>query len=208
LLVEGVRDPAAIFDVLILGVALAVAAVPEGLPAIVTVVLAIGVQRMARRNAIVRRLPAVETLGSATVIASDKTGTLTKNEMTVRTVVTASGRSDLGGTGYTPEGDLRRDGRLVQDDTLRAEVERALRAADLAKNATVNRSGGRWSVQGDPTEGALIVAARKVGLSPEALDSRFERVGEVPFSERKLMSTVHRDAEKPERLAAPEREVD
>jgi Ca2+-transporting ATPase len=191
------------FDVLILGVALAVAAVPEGLPAIVTAVLAIGVQRMARRNAIVRRLPAVETLGSATVIASDKTGTLTKNEMTVRTVVTASGRSDLGGTGYTPEGDLRRDGRLVQDYTLRAEVERALRAADLANNATVNRSDGRWSVQGDPTEGALIIAARKVGLSPETLDSRFERVGEVPFSsERKLMSTVHRDAEKPERLAA------
>jgi len=203
LLVEGVSGPAAIFEVLILGVALAVAAVPEGLPAIVTVVLAIGVQRMARRNAIVRRLPAVETLGSATVIASDKTGTLTKNEMTVRTVVTASGRSDLSGTGYTPGGDLRRDGRLVQDDTLRAEIERALRAADLANNATVNRSDGRWSVQGDPTEGALIVAARKVGLSPETLDSRFERVGEVPFSsERKLMSTVHRDAEKPERLAA------
>ena len=203
LLVEGVTGPAAVFDVLILGVALAVAAVPEGLPAIVTAVLAIGVQRMARRNAIVRKLPAVETLGSATVIASDKTGTLTKNEMTVRTVVTASGRSDLGGTGYTPEGDLRHDGRPVRDETLRAEVERALRAAELANNATVNRSGGRWSVQGDPTEGALIVAARKVGLSPEALDSRFERVGEVPFSsERKLMSTVHSDTEKPERLAA------
>src|SRR5918995_4545139 len=203
LVVERVRDPAAIFDVLILGVALAVAAVPEGLPAIVTAVLAIGVQRMARRNAIVRKLPAVETLGSATVIASDKTGTLTKNEMTVRTVVTASGRADLGGTGYAPEGELRRDGQPVEDDVLRAEVERALRAADLANNATVNRSGGRWSVQGDPTEGALIVAARKVGLSPETLDSRFERVGEVPFSsERKLMSTVHKDAEKPERLAA------
>jgi P-type Ca2+ transporter type 2C len=203
LLVEGVTGPAAIFDVLILGVALAVAAVPEGLPAIVTAVLAIGVQRMARRNAIVRKLPAVETLGSATVIASDKTGTLTKNEMTVRTVITASGRSDLSGTGYTPEGDLRHDGRPVRYETLRAEVERALRAADLANNATVNLSGGRWSVQGDPTEGALIVAARKVGLSPKALDSRFERVGEVPFSsERKLMSTVHSDAEKPERLAA------
>ena len=203
LLVEGVREPAAIFDVLILGVALAVAAVPEGLPAIVTAVLAIGVQRMARRNAIVRRLPAVETLGSATVIASDKTGTLTKNEMTVRTVVTASGRADLGGTGYAPEGELQRDGRPVNDEPLRAEVERALRAADLANNATLSHNDGRWSVQGDPTEGALIVAARKVGLAQEALDSRFERVGEVPFSsERKLMSTVHRDAEKPERLAA------
>jgi P-type Ca2+ transporter type 2C len=203
LLVEGVREPAAIFDVLILGVALAVAAVPEGLPAIVTAVLAIGVQRMARRNAIVRRLPAVETLGSATVIASDKTGTLTKNEMTVRTVVTASGRADLGGTGYAPEGELRRDGQPVEDDALRAEVERALRAADLANNATLSHSDGRWSVQGDPTEGALIVAARKAGLSPESLDARFERVGEVPFSsERKLMSTVHKDAEKPERLAA------
>jgi P-type Ca2+ transporter type 2C len=203
LLVEGVREPAAIFDVLILGVALAVAAVPEGLPAIVTAVLAIGVQRMARRNAIVRRLPAVETLGSATVIASDKTGTLTKNEMTVRTVVTASGRADLGGTGYAPEGELQRDGRPVNDEPLRAEVERALRAADLANNATLSHDDGRWSVQGDPTEGALIVAARKVGLAQEALDSRFERVGEVPFSsERKLMSTVHRDAEKPERLAA------
>ena len=203
LLVEGVREPAAIFDVLILGVALAVAAVPEGLPAIVTAVLAIGVQRMASRNAIVRRLPAVETLGSATVIASDKTGTLTKNEMTVRTVVTASGRADLGGTGYAPEGELRRDGQPVEDDALRAEVERALRAADLANNATLSHSDGRWSVQGDPTEGALIVAARKAGLSPESLDARFERVGEVPFSsERKLMSTVHKDAEKPERLAA------
>jgi P-type Ca2+ transporter type 2C len=202
LLVEGVRDPSAILDVLILGVALAVAAVPEGLPAIVTAVLAIGVQRMARRNAIVRKLPAVETLGSANVIASDKTGTLTKNEMTVRTVVTASGRAELGGTGYAPEGELSRgDGRPVEDATLRAEVERALRAADLANNAALGESDGRWVVQGDPTEGALIVAARKIGLLPEALDSRFERVGEVPFSsERKLMSTVHKDAEKRERL--------
>jgi Ca2+-transporting ATPase len=202
LLVERVSDPAAIFDVLILGVALAVAAVPEGLPAIVTAVLAIGVQRMARRNAIVRKLPAVETLGSATVIASDKTGTLTKNEMTVRVVVTASGHADLGGTGYAPEGELlRRDGELLSDERLRAEVERVLRAAERANNATLDRRDGRWSVQGDPTEGALIVAARKVGLSPDTLDSRFERVGEVPFSsERKLMSTVHKDAEKPRRL--------
>jgi P-type Ca2+ transporter type 2C len=201
LLVEGIRDFAAFLDVLIFGVALAVAAVPEGLPAIVTTTLALGVRRMAKRNSIVRKLPAVETLGSATVIASDKTGTLTKNEMTVRTVVTASGRVDITGTGYTPEGELRHGGRPLQEPTLRTEVERTLIAADRANNAALQERGGRWDVQGDPTEGALIVAARKAGLSPDALGSRFERVGEVPFSsERKMMSTVHEDAEKPERL--------
>ena len=200
-LVERVREPAAIFDVLILGVALAVAAVPEGLPAIVTAVLAIGVQRMARRNAIIRKLPAVETLGSATVIASDKTGTLTKNEMTVRTVVTASGRAFLEGTGYAPEGELRLEGQSTFERSTHAELRRALRAAERANNAVLTENDGRWSVQGDPTEGALIVAARKVGLGPEALDRRFERVAELPFSsERKLMSTVHRDAHEGERL--------
>ena len=199
--VEGVRDARQLVDVLILGVALAVAAVPEGLPAVVTAVLAIGVQRMARRNAIVRKLPAVETLGSATAIASDKTGTLTRNEMTVRTVVTASGRVDLSGTGYAPEGEVRQDGKPIEDPALRAEIERALRAADLANNAALQERDGRWTIQGDPTEGALIVAARKAGLEPDALDRRFGRVGEVPFSsERKLMSTVHRDAERRDRL--------
>jgi P-type Ca2+ transporter type 2C len=201
LLVEGIRDFAVFLDVLIFGVALAVAAVPEGLPAIVTTTLALGVRRMAGRNSIVRKLPAVETLGSATVIASDKTGTLTKNEMTVRTVVTASGRVDITGTGYAPEGELRHEGKPLQEPALRTEVERTLIAADRANNAVLQEYGGRWSVQGDPTEGALIVAARKAGLSADALGSRFERVGEVPFSsERKLMSTVHEDADKPERL--------
>ncbi|HEX6058009.1 MAG TPA: cation-translocating P-type ATPase [Gemmatimonadaceae bacterium] len=200
-LVEEVRGFAALVDVMILGVALAVAAVPEGLPAVVTAVLSIGVQRMARRNAIVRHLAAVETLGSASVIASDKTGTLTRNEMSVRVVVTASGRVTFAGTGYAPEGDvMRADGGAI-DGALRAELDRALAAADRANNAAVREEDGRWIVQGDPTEGALLVAARKAGLRADALDERLPRVGEVPFSsERKLMSTVHRDTERDERV--------
>jgi Ca2+-transporting ATPase len=196
LLVEDVRGVAAVFDVLILGVALAVAAVPEGLPAVVTAVLSLGVQRMAKRNAIVRHLAAVETLGSATVIAADKTGTLTKNEMTVRVVVTASGRIRIDGTGYEPRGAVRRERGGAIDGPLRVELVRALAAADRANNAVLQEQGGRWTVQGDPTEGALIVAARKAGLEDEALDARFGRVAEVPFSsERKLMSTIHTDTE-------------
>ena len=211
ILVEDVRGFSAIFDVLILGVALAVAAVPEGLPAVVTAVLSLGVQRMAKRNAIVRHLAAVETLGSANVIASDKTGTLTKNEMTVRAVITASGRVSLSGTGYSFEGEVSQDGGgAIADDkqgviegALRIELERALTVADRANNAVLQERDGQWTVQGDPTEGALVVAARKAGLGDEALDARFERVGEVPFSsERKLMTTIHTDAERQERLLA------
>jgi Ca2+-transporting ATPase len=201
ILFEHVRGWPAILDVLILGIALAVAAVPEGLPAVVTAVLSLGVQRMARRNAIMRRLSAVETLGSANVIASDKTGTLTKNEMTVRTVVTASGRVRLGGTGYAPMGEVESEEGGPVDGPLRTELQRTLAVADRANNAVLQQCGGRWTVQGDPTEGALVVAARKAGLEADRLEDRFERVAEVPFSsERKLMSTVHTDAEKQERL--------
>jgi Ca2+-transporting ATPase len=198
-LVHHVRGTAAFFDVLLLGVALAVAAVPEGLPTIVTAVLAVGVRRMARRHAIVRRLSAVETLGSATVIASDKTGTLTRNEMTVRAVVTASGRVRFGGSGYDPHGELTAEGAPLEG-TLAVELERTLTAAALANNATLHQQDGRWSVQGDPTEGALLVAARKAGVEGRVLDTRWPRVGEVPFSsERKLMSTVHEDTERESR---------
>ena len=207
IIVEDVHGLSAIFDVLILGVALAVAAVPEGLPAVVTAVLAIGVQRMARRHAIIRHLAAVETLGSASVIASDKTGTLTRNEMTVRVVVTASGRATFEGSGYAPDGRVLRDDGGPIDGPLRVELERALAVADRANNATVHERDGRWTVQGDPTEGALLVAARKCGLSSDALDKQLPRLGEVPFSsERKLMSTLHRDLEQKRAASCSRRE--
>lgn len=200
-LMGGVHGFAQAFDVLILGVALAVAAVPEGLPAVVTAVLSLGMQRMARKKAIVRRLSAVETLGSATIIASDKTGTLTKNEMTVRRVVTASGSATLTGTGYAPHGAVDLVAAEGSGAALQLELIRALTAVERANNALLSEGDAGWVVQGDPTEGALIVAARKAGVSAEILDARFPRIGEVPFSsERKLMSTIHSDAERPERL--------
>jgi Ca2+-transporting ATPase len=203
LLVEDIRGVRAMFDVLILGVALAVAAVPEGLPAVVTAVLSLGVQRAARRNAIVRRLSAVETLGSTTLIASDKTGTLTKNEMTVRVVVTSSGRVRFGGSGYVPEGEVIREGGGEIEGPFEIELERTLAAADRANNAALVEQDGTWSVQGDPTEGALIVAARKVGLDGSRLAQRFSRIAEIPFSsERKLMSTIHSDAQHQDRVLA------
>jgi Ca2+-transporting ATPase len=198
------RSVAQLVDILLLGVSLAVAAVPEGLTAITTIVLSLGMQRMALRNVIVRKLNAVETLGSTTVICTDKTGTLTKNEMTVRAVVvpasagaggtTPDVRVDLTGVGYNPEGELLSGGEKVSSPDLLAQVRRTLRAASLANNARLVRQDERWNIQGDPTEGALLVAARKAGITDEELAERFTRVGEMPFSsERKMMSTVLRD---------------
>ncbi|MDH5285790.1 MAG: cation-translocating P-type ATPase [Betaproteobacteria bacterium] len=195
LAMQGSITTAVLAGVLLYTVSLAVSAVPEGLAAVTTVVLSLGMQRMAKRNAIVRRLSAVETLGSATVIASDKTGTLTRNEMTVRAIVTAAGRTDVTGTGYAPSGELRGGGVPLRAGAQYVEARRLLAAAALASNAELRESDGQWCVQGDPTEGALVVAARKAGLSRERLQGRFERVGELPFSaERRMMSTALADA--------------
>jgi Ca2+-transporting ATPase len=203
LIVDRVRTLTEIVDVLLLAVSLAVAAVPEGLTAITTIVLSLGMQRMAGRNVIVRKLSAVETLGSTTVICTDKTGTLTRNEMTVRTVITAGGRVDLTGIGYEPTGEAQQDGHALEDPAVQSELTRTLRAASLANNATLSNDDGNWSVQGDPTEGALIVAAQKAGLTSRDLDNRFVRVGEIPFtSERKLMTTSHTDATNERRVVA------
>jgi Ca2+-transporting ATPase len=182
-------------------VALAVAAIPEALPAIVTVGLSLGVRRMAAAHAIVRKLPAVETLGAATVICSDKTGTLTRNEMTVRAIMTAETLVEVGGSGYISEGELTVGGfKLDEGSSTRAAVEKMLRAAALANDATLVSSEGRWKVQGDPTEGALIVAARKAGVTESEL-ARFPRIGEIPFtSERKRHTTVHVDHKNPGEL--------
>lgn len=194
LLVDRVGTLNELIDILLLVVALAVAAVPEGLTAIATIVLSLGVQRMARRHVIVRKLSAVEALGSTTVICTDKTGTLTKNEMTVRTVVTPSGQVDFTGAGYDPKGMVLQAGQPLSDPCLKEEVKTALRAAYLVNNAILQSLDGTWTIQGDPTEGAILVAAHKLGLHEEDLEGHFPRRSEVPFSsERKLMSTVHED---------------
>lgn len=187
--VNGVSSFHEAVDILLLGVSLAVAAVPEGLPAILSLVLAIGVQAMARRNAVMKDLHSVETLGSVSVIASDKTGTLTKNEMTIREIVTPSGRVELTGTGYEPVGAAAIAG---DEARTRAEVERTLAAGALANNAQLAKVNGTWEVQGDPTEAAFLVAQHKLDGVPERIGA-WERIGEVPFtSERKMMSVLGR----------------
>ena len=195
LAVSDIQSVADVTTVLLLGVSLAVAAVPEGLPAILSVVLALGVQRMAKRQAIVRKLSSVETLGSASVICSDKTGTLTRSEMTIERVKTASGTTHVTGVGYAPEGQVEHEGERVDEGSLRAEQIVVLSGGSLASNADLRQRDGLWEIQGDPTEAAFLVAERKLGAHARRVQ-RFERVAEVPFtSERKLMSTVERDHE-------------
>jgi magnesium-transporting ATPase (P-type) len=187
--IERVSD---LVSVLLVGVSLAVAAVPEGLPAVLSVVLALGVQRMARRRAIVKRLSSVETLGSASVVCSDKTGTLTKNEMTIEKLVVPSGEVDVTGTGYRPEGEL-----LADDPALAEEARAVLAVGRLASDAVLREEDGDWVAHGDPTDVAFLVAVRKVEGLEEEITRRFRRVGEIPFtSERKLMSTLVADADR------------
>ena len=177
-------------EIFMFGIALAVAVVPEALPAVVTISLAIGVRRMVKRHALVRRLPIVETLGSTSVICSDKTGTLTKNEMTVRELCVDRQLFALSGTGYQPSGELLRDGVALAPPP---EVQALLRAAVLASDARLVHRDNRWTIDGDATEGALLVAAKKAGLDPARLADDEPRVGEIPFtSDRRRMTTLHR----------------
>jgi Ca2+-transporting ATPase len=178
-----------LLDMVIFGIALAVAVVPEALPAVVTISLAIGVQRMVRRHALIRKLTAVEALGSVSIICSDKTGTLTKDEMTARRVLVAGDVLDVSGAGYEPHGDFLRAGSRVEPSRQLIDL---LRAGALASDARITEVDGRWEVKGDPTEGALVVAAAKAGLDKSALDSQFPRVQEIPFTaETKRMTTLH-----------------
>lgn len=180
-------------------VGLAVAAIPEGMPAIMSITLAIGVQRMAARHAVIRRLPAVETLGSVTVICSDKTGTLTRNEMTVQQVVLASGVVDVEGAGYVPQGALRRKGHHLQPAELFREAPVLLalaEAAALCNDASLHPEAGLWQLAGDPTEGALLTLAMKAGIDPLELARERPRTGAIPFeSEHRYMATAHAAAD-------------
>ena len=196
LLLNDVRGLDDVVQALLLGVSLAVAAVPEGLPAILSVVLALGVQRMAGRRAVVKKLSSVETLGSASVICSDKTGTLTRSEMTIQRLATASGLARVSGVGYAPEGRIEAVDGDVATDAMRAEHLVMLGGGSLASNADLREvAPGLWEIQGDPTEAAFLVAERKLG-GQERRSRRFERVRELPFtSERKMMSSIEIDHE-------------
>jgi len=182
-------------DSFLAAVGLAVAAIPEGLPAIMTITLAIGVQRMARRHAIIRRLPAVETLGSVTVICSDKTGTLTRNEMTVVRVALPEGTWRVSGVGYEPKGEVTPEGgESSADETERAALRELARAGLLCNESELVRGESDWQIQGDPTEGALVVLAAKLGLDPAQERREYPRRDLIPFeSAHRFMATLHHD---------------
>ncbi|MGB6606986.1 MAG: cation-translocating P-type ATPase, partial [Atribacterota bacterium] len=181
------------FDMFLVGISLAVAAVPEGLPAVVTIVLALGVQRMIKKHVIVRRLPAVETLGATTVICSDKTGTLTQNQMTVRKLVLPEKNIEVEGEGYQPVGKFYQTEQEIQPQ-IDPDLSLLLKGAVLCNNAELqkNNDSEQWEIIGDPTEGALVVTAAKAGYAKKKLEEDYPRVNEFPFdSDRKRMSTLH-----------------
>ncbi|MCW1301173.1 MAG: cation-translocating P-type ATPase [Candidatus Nanoarchaeia archaeon] len=172
-------------------IALAISAVPEGLPAIVTITLALGAREFAKRNALLRKLATAESLGSVTVICSDKTGTITKGEMTVRRLYVNDKLIEVSGTGYEPRGEFIEDGKKVE---LGEDVKLLLLAGVLCNNASLRKKENGWEIFGDPTEGALLVSAAKANLWKEEVEKKFVRIGEIPFtSERKRMTTIHRD---------------
>ncbi|MFQ5711412.1 MAG: cation-translocating P-type ATPase [Candidatus Geothermarchaeales archaeon] len=192
--VEGLLTGGFILEMIMFGIALAVAAVPEALPAIVTGTLAIGMREMANRNALIRRMPAVETLGCTTVVCADKTGTLTKGEMTVRRIYADGRFIEVSGVGYEPRGELRAGSGGV--DVKVGALPTLMTASILCNDARLEETGGRWYIKGDPTEGALIVVAEKAGFHQNEIRTRYPRIGELPFSsERKRMSTVHQSPE-------------
>ncbi|MDD5700602.1 MAG: HAD-IC family P-type ATPase [Dehalococcoidales bacterium] len=191
LLVAGLLRSIPWGEIFLLAVAAAVSAIPEGLPAMVALVLAVGMRVMARRNAIIRRLVAVETLGSATVICSDKTGTLTLNEMTVRRIYVDEKLIEVTGEGYLPKGEFRQDGQLLNVES-RTDLSLLLRISALCNDALLTREEECCEIRGDPTEGALVVAAAKAGIDKEKLEERFPRLDEIPFqSEKQYMATFH-----------------
>jgi magnesium-transporting ATPase (P-type) len=180
----------ALRETIIFAVALAVGAIPEGLPAIVTIALAIGVQRMTRRQVVIRKLPAVETLGSTTIICSDKTGTLTRNEMTVQALWSPLQSYRLTGVGYEPAGVLLAEGHPSK--AVPVDVEELLRCASLCSDATLHHDQQHWTISGDPTEGAIIVAASKIGIPVDSLHRTFPRIDAIAFeSEHQFMATLH-----------------
>jgi P-type Ca2+ transporter type 2C len=191
LVIVGVQRGMEWLEVFLLAVAAAVAAVPEGLPAAVTVVLATGMRIMARRNAIIRKMVAVETLGSATVICSDKTGTLTHGEMTIKRIYLPGRWVEVTGRGYSPEGGFQTNGQAVAPSEDR-DLRLLLTAGTLCNDSLLTKNNGDWTVMGDPTEGALVVAGAKAGMDKEKLEESYPRLDEIPFqSERLYMATLH-----------------
>lgn len=191
---QGVLLGLALKESLMFAIALAVGAIPEGLPAVVTIALAIGVQRMAKRKAIIRKLPAVETLGSTTVICTDKTGTLTRNEMTVNELWTAQTYLQISGVGYNLSGDFSQNGQALKD--LPGDIEILLKNAVLCSDANINGTGSEFSIVGDPTEAAIIVAAAKAKIVADELRTKHPRKDVIPFdSEQQYMATLTGDGE-------------